>query len=158
MPSELHEKQNQLACRWLKKNGFKLVGTNVMSTSSRERFDVIGFRQTCSVVVESKVSRSDFLADSKKPERNSGGVGTYRFYITPHNLITIEELPCNWGLLYTDGKSITEVHRPLGNYWAAYPSKDDNWANFQHQSDLDAERGILFTLASKLNNKQSIVN
>lgn len=158
MPSELHETQNRLALRWLKKNGFALVGTNVMSTSSRERFDVIGFRQTCSVIVESKVSRSDFFADSKKPERNFGGVGTYRFYITPPDLITIEELPCNWGLLYTDGKSITEVHRPMGNAWAAYPSKDDNWAKFQHPSCIDSERGILFTLASKLNNNQSIIN
>ena len=49
-------------------------------------------------MIESKVSRSDFKADAKKPERLFGGVGTYRFYITPLNMLLPEELPEGWGL------------------------------------------------------------
>lgn len=157
MPSLLHEEQNQVAAKWLKKNGFVVVGTNIWSSGVRERFDVVGFRQQCSVIIESKVSRSDFFADRKKPERKGRGLGTYRFYITPLNMITIDELPPSWGLLYFDGKKVLEIHRAAGNYWSAYPADDDNWSDFQHESSVELERNVLFSLARKLNKKESIL-
>lgn len=99
MPSELHEKLCEKRVAWLKRNGFGVVAPNVWAFGSRERADCIGYRQQCSALIEVKVSRSDFLADKKKPERLSGGVGTYRFYLAPAGLLSVDNLPPGWGLL-----------------------------------------------------------
>ena len=97
MPSDLHEQLCQKGVSWLKKNGFGVAAMNVWAFGSRERVDCIGYRQQCSVLIEVKVSRSDFLADKKKPERQAGGVGTYRFYLAPIGLIDLVELPTGLG-------------------------------------------------------------
>jgi hypothetical protein len=125
---------------------------------SRERVDMIAFRASCSIMVESKVSRSDFLADRKKPERAHGGVGDYRFYVTPVGLITENDLPANWGLLYYDEKKIIEVKRPRGNHW---PSKkhaiNSDWADYVHNVDPEAERAMLFSITRRLAKGQSLI-
>ena len=64
--------------------------------------DAIGWKQAShSVLVECKVTRSDFLADREKPFRlkPEKGVGSERFYLTPPGLVKTEELPAGWGLL-----------------------------------------------------------
>jgi hypothetical protein len=64
--------------------------------------DAIGWKRAChSVLVECKVSRSDFLADRTKPFRAKPeqGVGCERFYLVPAGLLRREELPPGWGLL-----------------------------------------------------------
>ena len=70
--------------------------------ASGEMPDAIGWKQAChSVLVECKVTRSDFLADRAKPfrQRPEKGVGSERYYLTPPALIRTEELPAGWGLL-----------------------------------------------------------
>lgn len=61
-----------------------------------------------SVVCEIKVSRKDFFKDAKKSFRKhpKDGLGTYRYYACPADMIKIEELPPKWGLIYAyeDGK------------------------------------------------------
>jgi hypothetical protein len=115
MPSELHDELAKIGAAWLKRNGFVVVATDLTALGCRERADVIGFRSQCSATIEAKVSRSDFLADRKKPHREAGGIGLYRFYICPVDLIAADELPARWGLLYVDGKRVAEVARPRGN-------------------------------------------
>jgi hypothetical protein len=69
---------------------------------SGEMPDAIGWKRAChSVLVECKVTRSDFLADSAKPFRlkPGQGVGCERFYLVAAGLIRCEELPKGWGLL-----------------------------------------------------------
>lgn len=64
--------------------------------------DAIGWKGMCrSVVVECKVSRSDFLADAKKPFRTNAdeGLGCERYYLAPAGVIAPDELPKGWGLL-----------------------------------------------------------
>lgn len=65
--------------------------------------DAIGFTLahdgTASTVIEAKVSRSDFLADKKKPHRQAGGMGSWRYFMAPAGLIKPEELPEGWGLI-----------------------------------------------------------
>lgn len=59
------------------------------------------------IVVEAKASRSDFLADKRKPFRDNPdqGMGDFRYYICPTNLITPEDLKgTKWGLIYVDMK------------------------------------------------------
>lgn len=86
----------------------------------REEPDVIGFKHCGeSLVIECKASRSDYLAEKKKPSRRGrglpprfaplgnhslststvSGMGSRRYYLTPENLITADELPQGWGLL-----------------------------------------------------------
>ena len=64
--------------------------------------DAIGWKQAChSVLIECKITRADFLADRAKPFRQNPekGVGSERFYLTPSDMIELEELPAGWGLL-----------------------------------------------------------
>lgn len=163
MPSELHEAQNLHAIRWMKKQGFSVVASNIRAAQSREIIDAIGFRDLCSILIESKVSRSDFLADRKKPERQKGakGLGTYRFYICPVGMIDPQEvLPLGWGLLYSDGKKVVEEFKPKGNHW---PMANDDfalfseWIPFQHEVNERAERSMLFSLCRRLVSNQPII-
>lgn len=163
MPSELHEAQNLHAIRWMKKQGFSVVASNIRAAQSREIIDAIGFRDLCSILIESKVSRSDFLADRKKPERQKGakGLGTYRFYICPVGMIDPQEvLPLGWGLLYSDGKKVVEEFKPKGNHW---PMANDDfalfseWIPFQHEVNERAERLMLFSLCRRLVSNQPII-
>lgn len=153
MPSEYHDKLVSLGARWLKRNGFPVVATELKCSGSREQPDVIGFRSSCSAVIEVKVSRSDFLADGKKPERNGGGLGVYRFYLCPAGLVTLSDLPERWGLLEVDGRQVNAVLAPRGNYWPALDAPSEflgSWADFQHTPDSSAERSALFSIARRL--------
>jgi len=89
------------AVRWLRSYRCGVV-LSEQACVSGEMPDAIGWKQAChSVLVECKVTRSDFLADRDKPFRKKPekGVGSERFYLTPASLIRREELPEGWGLL-----------------------------------------------------------
>lgn len=148
--SEEHDKLVAMCARWFKRNGFSVVATELASHGNREQPDVYACRQTCSAVAEIKVTRADFLADRKKPERYRGGLGTYRFYLCPEGLISPAELPTGWGLLYASGKTILSIHAPKGNLWPAPGKQDEHWRQFAHEIDPDAERAALFSIARRL--------
>jgi hypothetical protein len=77
--------------------------------------DVIGWKGFCqSVLVECKVTRSDFLADANKPCRlkPEEGLGSRRFYMAPAGMIAREELPKYWGLLECKGREVTMMVKP----------------------------------------------
>lgn len=163
MPSARHEAQNLHAARWLKKQGFSVVATNIRAAQSREIVDVIGFRDSCSMVIESKVSRGDYLADAKKPERAEGAaaLGVYRAYICPEGLITPDEIPTGWMLLYSNGKCVTTAFKPKGNIWP--PPENDSgvacpWKDYQHPVNSRAERAMLFSLCRRLVAGKPILN
>lgn len=69
--------------------------------------DAIGWGHSA-LIVECKVSRVDFFADLKKPHR-SVGMGHRRYYLTPPQLLTIKELPSEWGLLEAHPRCIRTV-------------------------------------------------
>lgn len=150
MPSALHDELANLGAKWLKHQGFSVVATDLTVLGVAEQADAIGFRSQCSAVIESKVSRTDFMADGKKPHRAAGGLGLYRFYICPVGLIQPEELPAKWGLLYADGKKIVEVIRPMGNMWPGRGTANEGWSRFQHESDIEAEHSVLFSISRRL--------
>jgi len=65
--------------------------------------DVIGWASgTCSVLIECKSSRSDFLTDAKKAVRKNPrtGMGQRRYYLCPPEVIQVKDLPSKWGLLW----------------------------------------------------------
>lgn len=152
MPSGHHNVLVALGAKWLRKNGFGVVATELTAHGCREQPDVIGFRSSCTAIVEAKISRADFLADRKKPERSCApGVGIYRFYLCPVGIIEVEDLPSRWGLLHESKGRIVEVLRPKGNLWPEFgDNRLGDWHLFQHQPDALAERRALYSIARRL--------
>jgi hypothetical protein len=77
--------------------------------------DVIGWNARCqSVLVECKVSRSDFLADAQKPFRlcPEEGLGSKRLYMAAAGVIATGELPKHWGLLECRGREVELTAKP----------------------------------------------
>ncbi|MGX9522932.1 hypothetical protein ACWX0P_29855 [Vibrio mediterranei] len=107
-----HQALCQIAAKWLKRAysaggaGCHIAFTEIRSGWDGEIPDAIGFRAAGfydgSIVVEVKTSRSDFLADRKKPHRLGEvlGLGNWRYYLCPEGLILPHELPDRWGLVY----------------------------------------------------------
>lgn len=149
MPSEVHQRLVEAGRRWLIRQGFAVVATELSAAGTAEQPDVIGFRSACSAVIEAKASRADFLADSRKPHRAAGGLGVYRFYLCLPGVIDAEDLPERWGLLLFRGRSIVMSSGPTGNLWPAYGSRTSEWHQFQHQVDAEAERRVLYSIARR---------
>ncbi len=113
-----HAEVVQAAYVWVLKRAACGIAFKELKTLSDEIPDVIGFGSwDHSVLIECKVSRSDFICDKNKrfrkdPER---GMGMYRFYACPTGMIKIDELPENWGLIYVDDKlKAKSIHNPYG--------------------------------------------
>ena len=148
--SMTHADLVQIGAQWLRRCGFGVVETEIATTGTQERADVIGFRSTCSAVIEAKCSRPDFFADARKPFRASGGLGVYRFYLCRSGLIEPGDLPKGWGLLYGAGRSVSRVVCPDGNQWPPFGSGwDGDWGGFQHICDPAAERAVLYSIARR---------
>lgn len=108
--------------RWLKTMGCGVVFRDEFRpfTHSGEQPDAIGWRDGISIMIECKVSRSDFLKDKKKRFRKEPalGMGDWRFMMCPPGIIKVEDLPEGWGLLYVTNKQIKKVHGvPSNCHW-----------------------------------------
>jgi hypothetical protein len=110
-----HRELCRLAGKWLRKPKFgscycPYVAVELV-TASQEIPDVFGWNYWATVLIEVKVSRSDFLADAKKSFRQQPeeGVGAFRYYCSPEGLITEVDLPDKWGLLWEKDGVITVV-------------------------------------------------
>ena len=100
-------------CEWCE-GRWKYVAVEVC-VNGCENPDLWAFNGWSTIVVEVKVSRSDYLNDQKKrwhqPGREQTLAGNYRYYLTPKNLLTAAELPDGVGLLEWDGKQIIRTIR-----------------------------------------------
>jgi hypothetical protein len=113
----IHAKLVSMAVRWLRLYRCGVV-LSEQACVSGEMPDAIGWKKAChSVLVESKVSRADFLADRDKRFRQKPeiGVGCERYYLAPRGLIRTEELPAGWGLLEVGGREIERVKASAKN-------------------------------------------
>ena len=109
-----HKQIVQKAKNWLTGTKRYTIAIAELTTIESETPDVIGFRSIggVSILLECKVSRSDFLHDKKKPHRNYGvGMGNERYFYTPTGLLNVDELPEGWGLLENDGRCTTIVKK-----------------------------------------------
>jgi hypothetical protein len=125
-----HSKLVSLATQWLRRYGCGVV-LSEQACVNGEMPDAIGWKKAChSVLVESKVSRADFLADRGKPFRVNPetGVGCERYYLAPQGLIGADELPVGWGLLEVSGREIERVKISAKNLRSA--------AGFQSEMNL----------------------
>ncbi|MEY0382634.1 hypothetical protein AB7V99_05210 [Providencia rettgeri] len=133
-----HAELCEIAVKFLNKNGFKVAFGDRFQTvnSTGEQPDAIGFRNGSSCLIEAKVSRSDFLADKKKKFRANPdlGMGDWRFYISPPDIIKIEDLPAGWGLLHVKGNRVFKVHGWPGNceWYKEKPFNSNKQAECNH--------------------------
>ena len=92
-----HDRLVQRAERWLlKTKGCAFALTDRMGTINQEQPDAIGWMNLDmrSLLVEVKVSRSDFLADKGKKFRRypTLGMGDWRYYLCPPGVMAPDEL------------------------------------------------------------------
>lgn len=151
-----HFELTQIAAKWLKKQGFPII-VSELKTTIREIPDAIGFRSCSSLLIECKCSRADFLVDFKKPERSSQsmGVGNYRLYMAEEGVLKHSDMPSGWGLLEVDNKGKVKIsHFKQGNLWVGNDFLDntkehytlpDDHREFLHHSNIENERRILFS-------------
>lgn len=110
-----HQELCSIGVRWLKRHsngvGCQFAVSEIQTSFERtEQADVFGYRCTGNLqgswLIEVKTSRSDFLSDFKKPHRidPSLGVGQYRVYMCPENIIKYDELPEGWGLVTVNAR------------------------------------------------------
>lgn len=105
--------------------------------------DVVGISLSKSIMVECKVSRSDFHADKKKfsrarPDSYDCMLGNYRVYCCPAGMLVEDDVPDDWGLLevYPSGflKLKNNIFYNTGIYWHSLSA-----------DGYKSERHLLFT-------------
>ena len=137
-----HNELVTLSHKFVLKNMSCGFSVKEMKTTCKEIVDVLGFGAwNHSILLEIKVSRSDFLADRKKSFRinPSEGVGKYRFYVCPKNLIQVEDLPDNWGLIWKENTKLEIVFNPYCK------NPKGNIFNGGFEYNKDAERAIMYS-------------
>src|ERR1039457_3308402 len=90
-----------MSVRWLSRQCSVVLYE--FATEADENSDVIGWAPGAgSVLIECKLSRSDFLRDATKTVRRNPrpGMGQRRYYLCPPDLIPVKDLPSKWGLLW----------------------------------------------------------
>jgi len=104
-----HSELIKRAAKWLApKYGVVLTEYHCLTT---EIPDVLGFNKSESILIECKVSRSDFFHDTQKACRNNGKhhFGNKRYYLVPDGMVAACEVPEGWGLLYAKANSFKTV-------------------------------------------------
>ena len=87
-------------------------------TAGDENPDVIGWASGAgSVLIECKLTRSDFLKDSRKAVRKNPrtGMGQRRYYLCPAEVIRVADLPPKWGLLWVNKGQVTVQSEARGH-------------------------------------------
>lgn len=126
--------------------GSDIVLTEPGAGFGQESPDVIGWKLTGpdggSVLIEAKASRSDFLADIKKVHREGDGLGNWRYYLCPDDLIQPEECPAGWGLLYAGPRRRVRVVAGA-HLDTHYSRRTEALRQWRINADLEAERYLL---------------
>jgi hypothetical protein len=146
-----HGELVDLSHKFVLKNMSCGFGVKELKTTINEIVDVLGFGAwNHSVLIEVKISRQDFLKDKNKPFRKNPerGVGKYRFYCCPKNLIKVEDLPNNWGLIWEDKGKLEIVYNPYCK------NTKGNIFNGGFIYNKDAERAIMYSALRRKNKTQ----
>lgn len=140
------------AVKWLK-NTFRcrvVLSELVAYTKSGETPDVIGWVHNRSILIECKSNKLDFYLDKRKRARKVGmpALGHWRFYLTPPNLLSIENIPKGWGLYEVTGKRI--FHTGGCKYEKAKSPP--------FESDKDSEIAMLLSALARTKNQNEKKN
>ncbi|ARK13072.1 hypothetical protein A6C57_23535 [Fibrella sp. ES10-3-2-2] len=155
MNNNSHKELVSVAYRWVLSRTFCGVAFKELYTSASngEYPDVIGFGSWGnSVLIEVKISRSDFLADRKKLFRQHPdmGMGRYRFYCCPTGLLKPEDLPEKWGLIYVNEAGRAKcVYNPYNGNRDHYSNVWDNG----FEQNMRAEHGFMYSALRRLHKR-----
>lgn len=111
--SSEHRDMCKRAAKWLRGT----MGCNIavweVTAAANEKPDAIGWHPYKSTLVECKTSRSDFLRDKLKYHKRTpeSGMGEYRYYLCPPDVIKVDDLPPCWGLLYLKTGRVTVIKK-----------------------------------------------
>jgi hypothetical protein len=105
LPEFTHADLVRAAVKWLLNHKGCLLAVSELSSMTSETPDAMGWQGNgASFLVECKASRADFRADFKKPYRDEQfaelHLGEERYYLVPAKLVSPEEVPDKWGLLW----------------------------------------------------------
>lgn len=163
-----HQDLCELALKWLKRpwsrqgHGCAVALSECRSGWDGESPDAIGFRATGhmdgSVVVEAKVSRADFLADINKPHRVQGGMGNWRYYIAPANLIDPNELVDRWGLLEVNQRGHIKIVSGAAVHLNSYRRRADELLRWKHEANREREQFLLTRALANTGDPQKTLN
>lgn len=140
--TDTHKKLCQRGGKWLMKHSqnvlvpnCSIVSVELFTQVESEIPDIIGWCSWCSVMIEVKVERGDFLQDFKKSFRQicEKGVGEFRYFCCPSGLIRENEIPDKWGLLYLNEQNKIEIIKVAE----------------RQQANLKAERNMLISYIRK---------
>lgn len=161
----------EIAVKWLKRpnsnngHGCHVAVSEMRSGWTGEIPDAIGFRQSGyfpsdgSIVVEVKVSRSDFLADKKKPHRLAGGLGNWRYFMCPEGMIQPDELPEGWGLLWVNKRGHVKPQAGFAHTLATvkrYDAREESMAATRFDTDYTGEQFILVKLLARVGDAEEL--
>jgi hypothetical protein len=88
------------------------------AAAANENPDVIGWAPGVdSVLIECKLTRSDFLRDATKAVRRNPrtGMGQRRYYLCPADVIQVKDLPPKWGLLWAANRQVVVEREARGH-------------------------------------------
>ncbi|WP_431229147.1 adenylosuccinate synthase [Burkholderia contaminans] len=159
-----HRELCDLAVRWLKLPhsrkgpGCTVAMSEVKGDFNGEVIDALGIRAgvyaECSIVIECKTSRTDYLADAKKPHRiqPERGMGRYRYFMAPEGMLRPTELPAGWGLI-----EVSQSGRMQPRQGHIFLRRDDpdTWA---HPHNRDAEWTLLARMLNRVGNVEVLQN
>jgi hypothetical protein len=116
-----------------------------MTGATSEIPDVIGFGGWGhSVLIECKVSRSDYKRNSLK--QHNSPMGKYRFFCVPEGLVKIEELPYGWGLIQVSEKGkLLGIFNPFDTYIGHPVSLPKEERHPYHITDPSVERNFMYS-------------
>lgn len=142
-----HSKLCDIGAKWLKTKSPEKCPVVVVEIRSYcpEQPDILGFNGSISIMIEVKMSRSDFKRDAKKFWRMhpDNAVGDYRMYLCPEGIIQLHELPEKWGLLWIDDKGKIEIKRPIAS---RFISNDSN----RFEKNMEYERSIMYSALRRI--------
>ena len=153
-----HDALVKRAAFWLKKSRrCNVILTEAGGTDEEsgkiERADAIGWlRPRLSFLVECKTSVADFRADSKKPHRQKGGMGVYRYFLAPMEVLEKVEIPEGWGVLRPWGKYSCRVIQGSSKFVEAAGDLEERvlfWTLSKNRRDLATLQRSMTRIARK---------
>lgn len=144
-----HAELVDIAANWVHK---KFDVTIKEKSCGIEIPDVVGISLSRSILVECKVSRSDFHADKRKYSRLANNIGfanekiivddrmlgNYRVYCCPKGLLNEDDIPDDWGLLEVFPSGFARLKNKIFYDHGIY------WHNLSEHG-LRQERHLIFT-------------
>jgi len=111
--SSTHRDMCKRAATWLRGTVGCGVAVWELTAWTNEKPDAIGWHPHKSTLVECKTSRADFLRDKLKYHKKTpeSGMGNYRYYMSPPDVIKVDDLPQFWGLLYLCNGKVSVIKK-----------------------------------------------